>query len=57
MNGKKLAAGNYVMSVVSEGKTASILVTIKSGSCAKAFFRDRSEVFYDWDRRVRSLSS
>ena len=29
MNGKKLAAGNYVMSVVSEGKTASILVTIK----------------------------
>ena len=28
-NGKKLAAGNYVMSVVSEGKTASILVTIK----------------------------
>ena len=29
MDGKKLAAGNYVMSVVSEGKTASILVTIK----------------------------
>ena len=29
MHGKKLAAGNYVMSVVSEGKTASILVTIK----------------------------
>jgi hypothetical protein len=29
MNGKKLAAGNYVMSVVNEGKTASILVTIK----------------------------
>jgi hypothetical protein len=28
MDGKKLAAGNYVMSVVSEGKTASILVTI-----------------------------
>src|SRR6266436_8746367 len=28
-DGKKLAAGNYVMSVVSEGKTASILVTIK----------------------------
>jgi hypothetical protein len=27
--GKKLAAGNYVMSVVSEGKTASILVIIK----------------------------
>jgi hypothetical protein len=27
--GKKLAAGNYVMSGVSEGKTASILVTIK----------------------------
>ena len=29
MDGKKLAAGNYLMSVVSEGKTASILVTIK----------------------------
>ena len=29
MDGKKLAAGNYVMSVVSEGKTARILVTIK----------------------------
>jgi len=29
MDGKKLAAGNYVMSVVSEGKTASILVSIK----------------------------
>ena len=29
MDGKRLAAGNYVMSVVSEGKTASILVTIK----------------------------
>ena len=29
MDGKKLAAGNYVMRVVSEGKTASILVTIK----------------------------
>jgi len=29
MDGKKLAAGNYVMSLVSEGKTASILVTIK----------------------------
>jgi hypothetical protein len=29
MDGKKLAAGNYVMSVVSKGKTASILVTIK----------------------------
>ena len=29
MDGKKLGAGNYVMSVVSEGKTASILVTIK----------------------------
>jgi hypothetical protein len=29
MDGKKLADGNYVMSVVSEGKTASILVTIK----------------------------
>jgi len=28
MDGKKLAAGHYVMSVVSEGKTASILVTI-----------------------------
>ncbi|PYL50419.1 MAG: hypothetical protein DMF32_04230 [Verrucomicrobia bacterium] len=26
---KELAAGNYVMSVVSEGKTASILVNIK----------------------------
>jgi len=44
MNGKKLAAENYVTSVVSEGKTA---VTIKSGSCAKTFFPDRSEVFYD----------
>ena len=29
MDGKKLAAGNYVMSVVSKGKTASILLTIK----------------------------
>ena len=29
MDGKKLAAGNYVMSVASEGKTASILVPIK----------------------------
>ena len=29
MDGKKLAAGNYVVSVVSEGKTVSLLVTIK----------------------------
>jgi hypothetical protein len=29
MDGKKLAAGNYIISVVSEGKTASILFTIK----------------------------
>jgi len=29
MDGKKLAPGNYIMSVVSEGKTASILFTIK----------------------------
>ncbi len=29
MDGKKLAAGNYVMSVVTEGKTASILLSIK----------------------------
>jgi hypothetical protein len=29
MDGKKLATGNYVMSMVSEGKTASILVAIK----------------------------
>ena len=29
MDGKKLSAGNYIMSVVSEGKTASILFTIK----------------------------
>ena len=29
MDGKKLGPGNYVMSVVSEGKTASILFTIK----------------------------
>jgi hypothetical protein len=29
MDGKKLPAGNYIMSVVSEGKTASILFTIK----------------------------
>lgn len=29
MDGKKLTPGNYVMSVVSAGKTASILVTIK----------------------------
>jgi hypothetical protein len=29
LDGKKLAAGNYVVSVVSEGKTASILLTIK----------------------------
>ena len=29
MDGKKLAAGNYIMSVLSEGKTASILLTIK----------------------------
>jgi hypothetical protein len=29
MDGKKLSAGNYIMSVVSEGKTASIRFTIK----------------------------
>ncbi len=29
MDGKKLSAGNYIMSVVSEGKTASVLFTIK----------------------------
>jgi len=29
MDGKKLPAGNYIMSVVSEGKTASILFTIR----------------------------
>jgi hypothetical protein len=29
MDGKKLVAGNYLMSVVSEGRTATILVTIK----------------------------
>ncbi len=29
MDGKKLPAGNYIMSVVSEGQTASILFTIK----------------------------
>lgn len=29
MDGKKLAPGNYLMSVVSEGKTASILLTVK----------------------------
>ncbi len=29
MDGKKLPAGNYIMSVVSGGKTASILFTIK----------------------------
>jgi hypothetical protein len=29
MDGKKLAAGNYLMSVVSEGKTASILFTVR----------------------------
>jgi hypothetical protein len=29
MDGKKLPAGSYIMSVVSEGKTASILFTIK----------------------------
>ncbi len=29
MDGKKLPAGNYLMSVVSEGKTASILFTIR----------------------------
>ena len=29
MDGKKLLAGNYILSVVSEGKTASILLTIK----------------------------
>jgi len=29
MDGKKLAAGNYIMSVVNEGKTASIFITIK----------------------------
>ncbi len=29
MDGKKLPAGNYIMSVVSEGKTASILFAIK----------------------------
>src|SRR5262245_10552111 len=29
MDGKKLGPGNYAMSVLSEGKTASILLTIK----------------------------
>src|SRR5439155_26802319 len=29
MDAKKLPAGNYIMSVVSEGKTANILFTIK----------------------------
>jgi hypothetical protein len=29
MDGKKLSAGHYIMSVVSEGKTASILFTVK----------------------------
>jgi len=29
MDGKNLPSGNYIMSVVSEGKTASILFTIK----------------------------
>lgn len=29
MDGNKLLAGNYILSVVSEGKTASILLTIK----------------------------
>ena len=29
MDGKKLGPGNYIMSVVSEGKTASILLPIK----------------------------
>jgi hypothetical protein len=29
MDGKRLSAGNYIMSVVSKGKTASILFTIK----------------------------
>ena len=29
MDGKKLSPGNYIMSVVREGKTASILFTIK----------------------------
>jgi hypothetical protein len=29
IDGKKLSAGNYIMSVVSEGKTANILFTIK----------------------------
>jgi hypothetical protein len=29
IDGKKLAPGNYILSVVSEGKTASILLTIK----------------------------
>jgi hypothetical protein len=29
MDGKKLPGGNYIMSVVSEGKTASILFTVK----------------------------
>ena len=28
-DGKKLSSGNYIMSVVSEGKTASILFIIK----------------------------
>jgi hypothetical protein len=28
-DGKKLSSGNYIMSVVSQGKTASILFTIK----------------------------
>jgi len=29
MDGKKLSAGDYIMSVISESKTASILFTIK----------------------------
>jgi len=58
MDGKKLAAGNYIMSVVSEGKTASILLTSSSVCARKRFiFGGRSEVFYDWDRALRSLSS
>jgi hypothetical protein len=38
MDGKKLAAGNYVMSMVSEGKTASIPSSPSSSVCERKQF-------------------
>jgi hypothetical protein len=64
MDGKKLGPGNYVMSVVSEGKTASILLTIKYGSRADTTFCGGSELLtietagrFHHDLAVRSITA